>query len=77
MKSYTHFQLIVVGILIFATFGTALAVAEYDKFNLDLHKDTKGYSPNFLNQIEVRMNCQLALADGWLLGYCSKELGTL
>lgn len=68
-----HFQLSVMALLIFATFGTAYGM----NYNLIDHAETNGYLPTFLNQIEVRMNCQLALADGWLLGYCSKELGTL
>jgi len=63
------------GIIICTTFGVNLAYGS--SFDILEHKDTKGYSPTFLNQIEVKMNCQLALADGWLLGYCSKELGTL
>ena len=71
--NYKHFQLIIMTLLIFATFGTAYGM----NYNLIDHAETNGYSPNFLKLAEVKQNCQEALVDGWLLGYCSKELGTL
>ena len=59
----------------FGGFDTRLF--DYDKYDLNLHKDTNGFSPNFLEQPLVKINCASAYYDGVILGYCSQELGTL
>lgn len=73
--SYKHFQLSIMILIICTTFGLNLAYGS--SFNELEHKDTNGYSPTFLRLNLVKISCQQAFADGWLLGYCSKELGTL
>jgi len=50
---------------------------DYYDYDLACHPNTNGYSPLFLERPEVKINCLDALKDNWLLGYCSKELGTL
>lgn len=76
-----HLQLTVVALLIFTTFGTAFGLSfgltDYDKYDLDLHKDTNGFSPNFLKQPLVKVTCASAYYDDVILGFCSQELGTL
>ena len=54
-----------------------LAFTPIDNFDLDLYADTDGYSPYFLTMDLVKFTCAQAYYDGFQLGYCSKELGTL
>ena len=76
-----HLQLTVVALLVFTTFGTAFGLSfgltDSDKYNLQLHKDTNGFSPNFLKLPIVKITCISAFYDDVILGYCSQELGTL
>ena len=54
-----------------------LPFASVDGFDLERNPDTLGYSPNFLAMDLVKLTCAQAYYDGYQLGYCSKELGTL
>jgi hypothetical protein len=72
-----HFQLIVVALVFFVTFGLSYGVFSWHSYDTEFWKDTNGYPEPFLELLIVKENCREALDDGYRLGYCSKELGTL